>query len=304
MENKKRLTIAVITMNRSSQLIEALESCLACNLPAITEFVVWDNASTDDTAQVMKQFAKLHPNVDINYYYSETNLGVGGGRAAAFDKASGQYVYFLDDDAVIAPESNDSFFVNPLSFMDTHENVASVTTQIYDEVFGYGRTENITNANTIDGKPLMYFYYGGSHFLRRAYFDSPLYMPIQYGAEEYLPSIRTIDKGYCHVFDDSIRIIHKPKVNKWVDGSERMRRVQICGAAVVYATKKMLYPTIFRPLLWAGYARRCGIYLKEYPGAKKEANVMVRQIVKENKAKKIRIATVIRMYKDFGLTVF
>ena len=89
-----------------------------------------------------------------------------------------------------------------------------------------------------------------------------------------------------------------------MDGSEKMRRVQICGAAVVYATKKLLYPTIFLPILWAGYERRCSMYLKEYPGAKKEADAMVKQIVKENKVEKIRIATVIRMYRDFGLTVF
>lgn len=299
-----KLTIAVITMNRSDQLVQALESCLACDLPENMQFVILDNASTDNTAQIIENFAVAHPAVNINYYHSDSNLGVGGGRSVAFDKSEGEYVYFLDDDAIIDPACRKAFFVNSLAYMDTHKKVASVTTQIYDEVFGYGRTENILEKNTIDGKPLMYFYYGGSHFLRKSCFDSPLYMPLRYGAEEYLPSIRAIDKGFYHVFDKSIQIIHKPKVNKWVDGSEKMRRVQICGAAVVYATKKMLYPTVFKPLLWAGYARRCRMYLREYPGAKQEANAMVRQIVKENKTKKIRISTVIRMYKDFGLTVF
>ena len=48
------LSIAVITWNRSKQLIEALESCLVCELPKETEFIIIDNASTDDTEQVVK----------------------------------------------------------------------------------------------------------------------------------------------------------------------------------------------------------------------------------------------------------
>ena len=50
-----KLSIAVVTMNRSIQLIEALDSCLTCNLPNDTEFVIIDNASTDDTEQKVKE---------------------------------------------------------------------------------------------------------------------------------------------------------------------------------------------------------------------------------------------------------
>lgn len=304
MNKKSKLTIAIITMNRCEQVLEALESCLACDLPAQTEFVILDNASTDGTGQIIEQFAQKHSETDINYYYSEKNLGVGGGRSRAFEKANGEYVYFLDDDAVIDPKNYKDFFVEPLDFLDRNTNIASITTQICDEVLGFGRTEQINANNRIDGKPLMFFYYGGSHFLRKACFDVPLYFPIQYGAEEYAPSICAMDKGYAHVFDESVQIIHKPKVNKWVDGTDRMRKVQICGAAVVYATKRILYPWVFHPILWAGYTKRCSMYLKEYPGAKKEADQMAKTIICENKWKKIRFRTVINMYRNFGMTVF
>lgn len=304
MNEAYKLTIAVITMNRSEQLVEALDSCMACALPEKTEFVILDNASTDKTKQVMEQYISEHPHIPIHYFYSPENLGVGGGRSYVFDKAQGEFVYFLDDDAVIAPESKDSFFVESLRFMEKHESVASMTTQIYDEVFGYKRTAHIPETNKIDGMPVMFIYFGGSHFLRKRSFDSPLYFPLQYSSEEYAPSIRAMNKGLNHVFNKNISIIHKPKVNKWVDGTEKMRRIQICCAAVVYATKKLLYPTIFLPILWAGYERRCEMYLKEYPGAKKEADAMVKQIVKENKTKKIHISTVVKMYRNFGLTVF
>ena len=47
-----KLTIAIITMNRAQQLKEAIESCFQSQLPQETEFVIIDNASTDDTQTV------------------------------------------------------------------------------------------------------------------------------------------------------------------------------------------------------------------------------------------------------------
>ena len=303
MSDKYKLTIAVLTMNRCQQLIEALDSCLACRLPESTEFVVLDNGSEDDTPREMERYIADHPDVCLRYHISETNLGVGGGRAFLFDQAQGEYVYFLDDDAVIDPESYDVFFVDSLRFLDENPQVASMTTQVYDELCGYERTQLASKTHKAGGLPRMFFYLGLSHFLRKTSFDSPLYFPIQYGAEEYAPSIRAADRGYFHVYEEKLRIIHKPKVNKWAEGSAHMRKIIINGAAVIYATKKLLYPRIFHPVLYLGYILRCRKHMQSYPGAKKEADAMARKIMAENPCKKVRFGTVIRLYRTFGKTV-
>ena len=44
-----KLTIGLVTMNRERQVAEAIQSCLQSNLPNDTEFVVINNASTDNT---------------------------------------------------------------------------------------------------------------------------------------------------------------------------------------------------------------------------------------------------------------
>ena len=54
-----KLSICVVTMNRANQLSEALQSCLLCELPRETEFVIIDNASTDHTEQVVKEIQLL-----------------------------------------------------------------------------------------------------------------------------------------------------------------------------------------------------------------------------------------------------
>lgn len=299
-----KLSICVITMNRAEQLVQALESCMDCNLPNGTEFVILDNASTDDTEKRVKDFSAKYPNIAVNYKFSPNNLGVGGGRAAAFELAKGDITYFLDDDAVIADDSKEQFFTKSLNVFENNPEVASLTTNIYDEVLKSDRDVYKTGIQ-VAGLPITFSYLGGSHFLRKEYFDLPLYFNIQYGSEEYYPAIMVQDKGYFNVFDKDICIIHKPKVNKWVDGSENMKNVLINGTANVYATKRILYPLVVRPLLWAGYMARALKYLRPYNGAITEANKKVKKLVKDNKGiKKVRAKTLIKFLKQYGLSAF
>lgn len=299
-----KLSICVITMNRADQLIEAIQSCIDSVLPSETEFVVLDNASTDDTAKNIEAFANEHPEYKVNYCFSPENLGVGGGRAKAFELATGDITYFLDDDAVIADDSKAEFFIKSLSVFEKNPEIASLTTNIYDEKLERDRYVYETGV-TVGGLPIIFSFLGGSHFLRKEYFDMPLYFNIKYGSEEDYPSIVAQDKGYFNVFDKDICIIHKPKANKWVDGSDTMKNVLINGTANVYATKRILYPVLVRPVLWAGYMARCLKYLKPYPGAISSANKAVKCLVKENKGiKKIKFKTIIKFLKQYKLSAF
>lgn len=303
MEESFKLTIAVITMNRQEQLVEALDSCLKCTLPIRTEFVVLDNASTDKTMDIMNNFIENHPEHVIRVHHSNENLGVGGGRSLAFELSRGEYVYFLDDDAVISEDSKDMFFIDTLEYLDKNPNVASLTTRIYDEMLVADREVEVSNKTMVSGLPVVFKFLGGSHFLRSSVFEKPLYFNIKYGCEEYAPSIKSQNEGFYHVFDEHVCIIHKPSVNKWIVGTQNQQYVESCGCAARYATKKMLYPIVFLPLLWAAYKMRCYKYLRCYPGAKKKTNLMVREIVKNNSCEKISCKTVVGFIKEFGLTV-
>jgi len=296
------LSIVVLTMNRKEQVLEALESCFAARLPEKVEFVVVDNHSTDGTGDAVCTFMRERGCVDFQYEYEEENLGVGGGRARGFDMARGKYLYVLDDDAVIAPECADRFFIEPLRYLEKNRNVASITTKIIDPIIldrnaGYASRQ-------IDGRNIVFKFLGGSHFLRKEAFNSPLYFPIKYGSEEYAPSIVARDAGYWHVYFDDVFILHKPKRNKWVAGTEDMERVLCCGLSVAHATKLILYPTVFRPILALAHRRRIRKHLKNYPGAEKKCAEMIKTIIRENKRKKVKISTVIGLYRAFGLTTF
>lgn len=297
-----KLSIAVITMNRAHQLIEALDSCLACNLPNDTEFVVIDNASTDDTEQAVK--AKLD-NCGYSYYYEKLpeNIGAGAGRCYAYEKTSGEYVYGLDDDAVISLDNPD-FFIKAIEVFETDDEIVTLGTQIYDLAWGKNR-QNKSNVELFKGVYLCKMFSAGSHFIKKEFFKGPPYFRNIYGYEELPPCLIAFDKGKKNAFCEYLVAIHKPKVDKWDLSNPQNYNLLINECATPYAIKKMMYPCIFRPIMYFAFRKRCKMYLANIPNGKKRAKKMVKETVRTYKInKKIKVKTVTKMFKDFGLSVF
>lgn len=208
-----KLTNGLVTMNRERQVAEAIQSCLQSNLPNETEFVVINNASTDNTETMVKSIldSSGYPYV---YYKTESNIGAGGGRTLYFEKSTGEYIYGMDDDAVVDFENDPDFFVKAIEILDGHQNIATLATQIYDTAWQ-------ANRQAICGKEIYLGVYkckmfcGGSHFLRKSFFDTSPYLSNMYGYEELPPSLMTMDAGMINAFCPDLIAIHKPAVNKW-----------------------------------------------------------------------------------------
>jgi glucosyl-dolichyl phosphate glucuronosyltransferase len=98
------LTIAVPTHNRATTLAATLESVAAQHLPADldADCVVIDNASTDDTADVVE---RIGTNAPIRFRrVVEPRLGSSFARNRAFDESSAEFILFIDDDAIAQPD--------------------------------------------------------------------------------------------------------------------------------------------------------------------------------------------------------
>lgn len=93
-----RATVAICTHNRAADLREALLSLLSQRFDDTFEVIVVDNNSTDLTAQTVLEFQKiaLFP---VHYIFEE-RLGLSVARNRAIRESSGQFVLFLDDDAI------------------------------------------------------------------------------------------------------------------------------------------------------------------------------------------------------------
>lgn len=296
---KYKLSIIVITMNRARQLVNALQSCFNSTLPSETEFVIVDNASTDNTGETVHALFAEH-SYPYKYIKEEENRGVGGGRNIGFENAEGEFCYFLDDDAIIAPECHETFFTLPIEHFEKDKNISSITTRIYDEATQEDRDVVFSKMKDTE-LPTIFMYLGGSHFLRKVYYPSPLYIDIKYAFEELIPSIYAIEDGHYNCYIDSVRIIHQPQVNKWVKGSEISFDIVSKGLANILASKHIIYPAIMRPLLYMMFVLR----LFKHLGTKFKWHKLTYRRFNETKGckvpRKLKSSTVFKVITRFGI---
>lgn len=296
---KYKLSIIVITMNRAKQLVNALQSCFNSTLPDKTEFVIVDNASTDNTEETVHTLFTEH-SYPYKYIKEEGNRGVGGGRNIGYENAEGEFCYFLDDDAIIAPECYETFFTLPIAHFEKDRRISSITTRIYDEAWKEDRDVVYGKAKEA-ALPTIFMYLGGSHFLRKEYYPSPIYIDIKYGHEEIIPSIYAIDKGLLNCYIDEVRIIHQPIINKWEKNTELNYEICSNTDANILASKILIYPAIIHPILYLSLFIRLmkhfGIKMHWYRVCLKK----YKNITKNSKLRKIRIKTFLHIAKNYSI---
>ena len=98
-----QLSIVICSYNRASYISDALNSLYlqTAGLNAF-EAIIVDNNSTDNTAEVFSQWRAAHTNGSFTYI-TETNQGASFARNTGAAAAKGQWLCFMDDDAVATP---------------------------------------------------------------------------------------------------------------------------------------------------------------------------------------------------------
>jgi GT2 family glycosyltransferase len=97
-----RVTVAVITFNRSGFLRETLAGLVRQDYPAgCWELLVIDNNSTDDTRDVVASFLAAMPSPR---WILEERAGLDHGRNRAIDEAKGDVIALVDDDILMEPD--------------------------------------------------------------------------------------------------------------------------------------------------------------------------------------------------------
>lgn len=84
-----RVTVAVAVFNGGETLLAALQSCLDPGFEDL-EFLVVDDGSTDDSAQIAEAFGAR--------VVRQANTGLGGARKRLVEKARTEWIAFLDHD--------------------------------------------------------------------------------------------------------------------------------------------------------------------------------------------------------------
>ena len=124
---KPSLTIIIPVYNVEAYLKKCLDSILVDN-QFTGQVICVNDGSTDGSAVVLGEYAAKYPNVEV---ITQKNAGLSAARNTGFDKATGEYVFFVDSDDWMFPSAIDKI-MNQIE----GEDVMYFNTQIYHEDTG------------------------------------------------------------------------------------------------------------------------------------------------------------------------
>ena len=100
-ENNPLVSVIMNCYNSDQYLQEAIESVYAQTY-SNWEIIFWDNASTDNSANIAKSYDKR-----VKYFLASETTLLGEARNFALERASGEYIAFLDCDDIYLPDKLD-----------------------------------------------------------------------------------------------------------------------------------------------------------------------------------------------------
>jgi lipopolysaccharide biosynthesis glycosyltransferase len=121
------VSVVMTVYNRAEMLEYSIESILNQTYSNF-EFIIFDNASTDGSAQVVRNYAAYDPRIVFIQNKKNANLAYNFNRGIKISK--GKYIARMDDDDISALER----FKKQVEFLDKNKDIAVVGTFI--ETFG------------------------------------------------------------------------------------------------------------------------------------------------------------------------
>jgi GT2 family glycosyltransferase len=192
------VSVIVLNWNGREYLAECFDSLLALDYPADQlELLMVDNGSQDDSVSFIRA---SYPSVKI--IRNETNLGFAGGNNIGAQAAQGEYVAFLNNDAVVYPD----WLSKLIEAVRSDPEVVCVGSRIMNlngdrvefggsriNFLGYGYQEGYDRTQVADfttTRPVI-FACGGAMLIRRAVF-------LEAGGfdEDYFAYYEDVDLGW------------------------------------------------------------------------------------------------------------
>lgn len=204
------LSIVIISYCRQDDVIECIES--------IKKFVTIDY----EVIVVCNDGHVYEPMDHVCFIHPDHNLGVAGGRNFGASIAKGEWLFFIDDDAVI------SSFNTEWSLLPANIGIVSVISRDYytNEIRDH---ENPRINGAYSSK-----YVGVGHLIKKEVFESCNGYNVisNYGMEEYNLQYKAYNKGWL-IGNSSIIVLHKKSIKGRLQQLELKDRLGIAKIKLV-----------------------------------------------------------------------
>ena len=101
---RPKVSVIIPLYNVQDFIVRCAESLFKQTLDE-TEFIFVDDASTDKTIEILKQYAAKHPVRNIKIIRNQINSGSATARNSGLDAARGEYITFADGDDWLEPNA-------------------------------------------------------------------------------------------------------------------------------------------------------------------------------------------------------
>ena len=101
--NHPAVSIIIPAFNAEEHIESCINSCLTQTIDQNFEIIICDDASTDTTVDIINFLYNDYENIIL--LKNELNIGVGGTRNKAIKNAKGRYIFLLDADDYIHPNT-------------------------------------------------------------------------------------------------------------------------------------------------------------------------------------------------------
>ncbi len=206
------VSIVILNWNKKDEVRESIASVFKQTYKNF-EVIVVDNNSTDGSREMLE-----NSGLDIRLIKLEENKGVAGGRNIGIKTAKGDFIFFLDDDAIIDTVNGIELLVNKMREVPKMGVICC-------KIVNY-HTKGIENFyfRQADKKSIEREFYvtdfsGGASIIRRSIMDKVgCYREDSLRQmEEADLSYRILDAGYYILYYPKVMILHK---TPWVKRSE------------------------------------------------------------------------------------
>lgn len=99
MSQKNKVSVIIPVYNGEQYLEETVKSILDSKYPSL-EILLIDDGSKDSSPGICKKLCAVHKNI---YYFCKSNGGIAEARNYGLERATGEYVCFVDQDDLIEP---------------------------------------------------------------------------------------------------------------------------------------------------------------------------------------------------------
>lgn len=189
-------------------LRETIESLMKQTYPR-KEFIIIDNGSTDDTS---KLFNNVFVGPQFRYLQIGENLGVAGARNCGFMQAKGDFIFTIDDDAILRDTEATS---NAIDRLLLEPQIGILALRICNYFTGRQEKGACIVARKqrlrLDQEQEVGIFIGCGHIIRREIISllSGYNEYYPYGHEEIDLAFRAMDEGFRILYYPRVVVYHK-----------------------------------------------------------------------------------------------